>query len=495
MERHTRDADATAQAELVRRGAVSPKELVRDAIERIERINPCINAVIHERFEKALEEASRDLPRGPFRGVPVLLKDVGTGAMADEPMHAGTRFLQAINFKAQRDAYVVQRLQEAGFVVVGRTTTPELGTSMTTEALSTGLTRNPWNLDYSTGGSSGGAAAAVAARFTAVAHGNDGAGSLRMPASACGVVALKPTRGRVSLGPDVGETRMGALTLGCLSRTVRDSAAFLDSVTGYFPGDPNTAPPSPRPYADEVGRDPGSLRIGLLDRPLHPEAPHHPETEAAVQRTGKVLERLGHRVEVAHPQAMEEAVEFTDVFRRVLGMGVEHELSAWERRLGRLLLDADVEPWNLNLREIGRQHSAGDLLSLTSWIHAYTRRMASWWAEESFDILVTPVTSSPIGKLGRLTDPVAELELTLREVQFTPQFNLTGQPAIVLPMHHAPDGVPVGVQFVAAFAREHILVRLAAQLEVAEPWHSRTPLPLCESRNEYAPQNVEPLLQ
>ncbi|HEX9260531.1 MAG TPA: amidase, partial [Acidimicrobiales bacterium] len=295
--------DATAQAELVRSGQASPKELVDDAIERIERVNPQVNAVIIPRFDKARHEAAGSLPDGPFTGVPMVVKDL-TITMEGDPYHGGTRALKNAGYVAPYDSYLARRFRRAGFVVVGRTNTPELGSTITTEPLSYGPARNPWNLDHSTGGSSGGSAAAVAAGMVAVGHANDGGGSIRIPASECGLVGLKPSRGRVSQGPDIGEAWAGATVEHVVTRSVRDSAGVLDAIHGYEVGDLYVAPAPARPYASEVGADPGPLRIGVLDHPLMLGAPAHPECAAAANNAARLLESLGHRVEVAWPEAI-----------------------------------------------------------------------------------------------------------------------------------------------------------------------------------------------
>src|SRR5262245_16735293 len=259
--------DATAQAALVRRGEVTPLDLVDGAIARIEALNPRLNAVIHPRFEKARAEAKqKDLPDGPFRGVPFLLKDF-LALLAGEPIHLGARPLRDARFTAPHDSYLTEKFRAAGFVILGRTNTPELGVLPTTEPDAYGATRNPWNPNHSTGGSSGGSAAAVASRMVAAAHANDGGGSIRIPASECGLVGLKPSRGRTSFGPDLGDSIHGLVCEGVVTRSVRDTAAILDVIAGYMPGDPYTAPPPARPFREEVGAAVGRLRIGVLGRP------------------------------------------------------------------------------------------------------------------------------------------------------------------------------------------------------------------------------------
>ncbi len=465
--------DAVAQAEVVRSGQASPTELVDEAIARIEAVNPSINAVIHPRFEQARAEAAGSLPEGPFRGVPLLVKDL-TLKTAGDPYHAGTRFLKEAGYTADHDTYVARRFRAAGFVIVGRTNTPEFGSTITTEPLAYGPCRNPWELDHSTGGSSGGSAAAVAAGLTAVAHANDGGGSIRIPASECGIVGLKPSRGRVSEGPDAGETWAGATVEGAVSRTVRDTAAVLDAIHGYEPGDPYAAPAPARPFADEVGRDPGLLRIGWLDRPLLGDHSPHPDCVAAVASAIERLASLGHRVEDSYPAALEDG-GFVAPFQAIVAVATAADLAVWEAEMGRPLTDADLERENVALRAIGQRITGPAYYAAEAWMHGYTRRMASWWADEGFDVLVTPVLGGPPPPLGWLRDPEEGTARFFSLMQFTPQFNMTGQPAMSLPLHWTADGLPVGVQFVAAYGREDLLIRLASQLEATCPWADRHP--------------------
>jgi amidase len=465
--------DATDQAELVRSGQASPSELVEAAIATIVALNGEVNAVIHQRFERAREEAAGPLPAGPFRGVPIVVKDLSL-RMAGEPYHCGSRFLKAADHRSDHDSYLTRRFRATGVVVVGRTNTPEFGSTVTTEPLAYGATRNPWNLARSTGGSSGGSAAAVACGMVPLAHATDGGGSIRVPASECGLVGLKPSRGRVTHGPDLGEGWMGATTDGVLSRSVRDTAAALDGISGYEPGDPYTAPPPLRPFVAELAAEPGELRIGLLDHPLADGVTGHPECRAAVVEAGNLLEALGHRVELDHPVALEEP-EFSERFVTIVAVTTAHDLDRWEAVIGRAPTDEDVERGNLALRGMGRKVSGAGYLDAVNWLHAWSRRAQAWWAEGAFDVLVTPTLAVPPPELGYLSDP----ELggrRLREVlQYTSQFNITGQPAISLPLHWTADGLPVGVQFVARYGAEDVLLRLAAQLERAQPWAGRRP--------------------
>ena len=465
--------DATAQAELVRSGQASATELVEAAIDAAQRLNPQINAIIHPRYEAAVAEAASP-GSGPFAGVPMVVKDLGC-VMKGEPHHFGNQALKDIDYRSPVDSSLYRRFRAAGFVAIGRTNAPEMGSTITTEPLAYGPSRNPWDLDYSTGGSSGGSAAAVAAGIVAVGHANDGGGSIRVPASECGLVGLKPTRGRVSQAPLIGEFWAGATIDGCVSRSVRDTAAVLDAISGYEPGDPYVAPAFARPLVDEVGADPGGLRIGVLDR--SPDAPSHPDCEAAVAVAAKLLESLGHHVDDSSPAAMSEP-GFPDRFVTIVAASTAHDLSVLEEILGRPLVDGDLEPGNMFYGEIGRSVSAVEYLRTLTAQHRWCREMLSWWhpadGSAGHDLLLTPVIATPPPLIGYLSGP--EGGMRVREMlQFTAQFNVTGQPAISLPLYWTAGGLPVGVQLVAAYGREDVLVRVAAQLEAAQPWASRRP--------------------
>jgi amidase len=464
--------DATGQAELLRTGQASAPELVDDAIARIEAVNPRLNAVIHERFEQAREEARAPLPHGPFQGVPFLLKDLDCPSAGD-PLHCGATFLKAARHVARADGYLTARFRAAGLVVLGRTNTPEFGTTITTEPVAYGPTRNPWDPERSTGGSSGGSAAAVASLMVPAAHASDGGGSIRIPASECGLVGLKPTRGRVTMGPDRGENWAGATTQGVITRSVRDTAAMLDAISGPAPGDPYGAPTPERPFAAEVGADPGALRIGLLDHPPVAGVEGHPDTAAAVATAGSLLEQLGHHVDRSHPRAMgEEAVSHH--FVTVLAASLAADLAEWEQVIGRPLTPDDVEPANWLFAQMGRSMSSVQYLESVRWQQRWNRRMAAWW-EQGFDLLCCPVVNGPPPPLGYLSDPTEGLSRVTQMMQFTSQFNVTGQPAISLPLHWNDDGLPIGVQLVAAFGREDLLLRVASQLEAAVEWPARVP--------------------
>jgi amidase len=463
--------DATAQAELVRSGQIAPQALVEAALARIERINPQLNAVIHRMDEKArAAAASPALPDGPFRGVPFLVKDAVCYTDGD-PYHLGMRFLKEREHVARGDTELARRLRAAGFVFVGKTNTPELAMSATTEPLAYGATRNPWSPEHSTGGSSGGSAAAVAAGLAPVAHANDMGGSIRIPASECGLVGLKPTRARGTLAPDFGEY-WGPLTHEhVVTRSVRDSAAVLDAIAGPAAGDPYTAPAPGRPFAREVGAPPGSLRIGfVLDSAL---AEVHPECARAVERTAKLLVDLGHRVERARIAALDHPPDANGW----IAAAVAHDLDRIASWVGARPGPDDLEPMNWMLAESGRHLSAVDYVAAATRAQHWSREVQQWWAD-GHDVLITPTLSCPPPRLGRFapTTPIPELMGGMGALTvFTWPFNVTGQPAMSLPLHQTPQGLPVGVQLVGAYGREDVLFRLAAQLEVALPWAGRVP--------------------
>jgi amidase len=461
--------DATELAALVRSGQASPTELVDEAIERIERLDPTLNAVIHERFAAARVEAAGELPDGPFRGVPFLVKDLGC-EMAGEPHTLGNRALRDADIRATTDSFLYESIRGAGFVTLGRTNTPELGGTITTEPVAFGPSRNPWNTEHSTGGSSGGSAAAVAAGMVPVAHASDGGGSIRVPASECGLVGLKPSRGRISPGPKVGEGWAGATTDGVVSRSVRDTAALLDVMAGRRVGDPYAAAPPTRPFADEVGVDPGRLRIGLATS--HAGVTTDPECIAAVEAAGKLLVELGHDVEVAQPQAFFDD-DFSRHFVTIVAAATAVDFVDMGHAIGRPITEGDVEASNWIMGSIGRAVTAADYIASLNWVHAWSRRMHAWW--EQFDVLVSPVIAVPPPPIGWLSDPELGTERLTTILQFTAQFNVSGQPAVSLPLHWSEANLPVGVQFVGPIDDEALLIRLAAQLESAAPWAGRTP--------------------
>jgi amidase len=468
--------DATAQADLVRSGEATPLELVDAAIERIEKVNPEINAVIHERFDRARDDA-RNAADGPFTGVPVVIKDLDA-AVAGEPCHWGNKLLRTAGWVDDHDSYLVARLRRAGFVIVGKTNTPELGLQPTTEPRAYGPTHNPWNTTRGPGGSSGGSAAAVASGMVPVGHAGDGGGSIRVPASACGLFGLKPTRGRVSLGPDQGEAWSGMVVRHAVTRSVRDSATVLDCIAGRMPGDPYSASPPARPFASEVGVDPEPLIIGL--RTTTPLGETDPECVAAAEDAAALLESLGHTVEHASPQALDE--DMMNFFMTIFATNIVADLNEIERRVGREVTQVDVEPLTWMYADIGKATSGAQYAEAVAAMHAWTRRVSTWWADDGFDLLLTPTMAEPPPRLGEMVvqGPDDLFRAAARAVPFaayTAPFNITGQPAISLPLYFsAGDNLPIGVQLVADHEREDLLLRVAGQLERSRPWADHRPV-------------------
>jgi amidase len=466
--------DGLGQAQLVVAGECSPSELVEAAIERIERVDPQLNAVIVRLFDRArAEAASPALPHGPFRGVPLLLKDLGC-PVAGMTTWSGTKFLRDRAWRAPEDSALARRFRAAGFVFVGKTNTPELGLSPTTEPATFGPTRNPWNPERIVGGSSGGSAAAVAAGLTPIAHAGDGGGSIRNPAGACGVVGLKPSRGRVSLGPALGEAWAGFVTEHVITRSVRDTAAVLDCVAGPASGDPYFAPPPARHFLAEVGSDPGRLRIGCFTRNDHIEP--DPEAVAAVAAAARLLEGLGHTVEDVHPAALDEVAWGVGV-ATIVAASVARELDGFERATGDRVAPGDVEPATWAMAERGRALATVEYLRVLDELHAFGRRLRGFWrelpGEAGFDVLITPTMAEPAPPIGSLAN--ADVERILRLVPYTMPYNVSGQPAIGLPLHTSHEGLPIGVQLVGRYGGEDLLLRLASQLEQAQPWRERRP--------------------
>lgn len=471
------DFDAVAQADLVRRGEVTAGELVENAISRIETYNPQINAVIHPMFDKARADAKGVLSDGPFRGVPMLLKDL-TAHSAGDPFHQGMRMLRDIGWREETDTYLVSSLRQAGFVFVGRTNTPEFGLFPTTEPAAWGATRNPWDQSKSAGGSSGGSAAAVAARMVSVAHANDGGGSIRIPASECGLFGLKPTRARNSVGPDYGEEWAGLVAEHVVTRSVRDSAAVLDVTHGPKPGDPYHAPAPLRPFSEEVGADPGRLRIGLLVSDPNDLTAVHPTCVEAAKSVASLLEELGHDVTEAHPRSLRDP-EFVSRFVVVYSAYAGWCLEDVRRKTGKVVEESGCEPATWALAQLSKGNTPADYLMALQHLHVFTRRVREWWEVDGYDVLLTPTIPEPPLELGQfVSTPDNLLDVVFRAaavVPFVAPFNTTGQPAASLPLHWTDEGLPIGVQLVGGFGREDVLFRLSAQLEEARPWAQRRP--------------------
>lgn len=489
LEEYTR-LDGVAMAELVREGQVTPTELVEHAIALIERHDPALHALVHTDLDRARAQAAAPLPEGPFTGVPMLLKDLGA---EDEGQPSTSSCSLGAGWRAPADCELVRRFKASGAIVLGRTNTPEMGIMGTTEPSWRGPTHNPWSLDHSPGGSSGGSGAAVAARLVPFAHGGDGGGSIRIPSSDCGLFGLKPTRARVPEGPYVGERWSGLVSQHVLTRSVRDSAVMLDAIHGPDPGAPYQVEPPQRPYTQEVGSDPGKLSIGFTTAALFGKETH-PECAAAVHSTVELLQELGH--EVAEVELEYDQAELVRYYLYVVATGTAEGLRDMAQRAGRPARASDVEPSTWLLASIGKVLPALELERSRSVMHAQARKLASFY--ERHDLLLTPTVARPPVKLGEL-DLSSSQELQIRllsalgsrkllmvaldqlaqdALSRTPNtqlFNLTGQPAMSVPLHWTPEGLPTGSHFVARFGDEATLFRLAAQLEQARPWADRLP--------------------
>jgi amidase len=452
---------------------VTAQELVEEAVARIERDNPTLNAVIYEMFERARDAAKRQPAPGeggPFQGVPFLLKDI-LGDHEGVPSTSAVRMLQGIPMPV--DAELTRRYKRAGFIPLGKTNVPEIGTMPTTEPHLYGPARNPWSPDHSTGGSSGGSAAAVAAGIVPIAHANDGGGSIRVPASCCGLVGMKPTRARNPLGPLAGDMLSGFVMEHVVSRTVRDSAAVLDCTAGPDVGDPYWAPAPERPYLEEVERDPGRLRIAVWPRNLDGAA-IHADCEDAVRETATALERLGHDVDEAVFEV--DMHELAEPFMAIWAAGAVATIESIARAVGREPKPDEFEPATWTLYEAGKRVGGGQYLMAITAIQQMARRVARFF--ESRDVWVSPTLARPPVRIGELDTRKAwdELQPMLTDyLPFTPLFNATGQPAVSLPLHQSTDGLPIGVQLVGRFGEEGLLYRLAGQLERDRPWHDRRP--------------------
>ena len=463
--------DGLGLAGLVRRGDVSPAELLDLAVSRVEARNPELNAVVTRLYDQARAAIAAGLADGPFTGVPYLLKDLGAHYAG-----AVTSFGSALfkDFVVDHDSEITARLRRAGLVIFGKTNTPELGLTASTEPRLFGPTRNPWKLTHSAGGSSGGSAAAVAAGMVPMAHATDGGGSIRIPASCCGLFGLKPTRARNPMGPDAGEGWGGASVGHAVTRTVRDSAALLDATSGPDIGDPYWAPTPARPFLEEVGRDPGRLRIAITTRPWN-GAPVDPECVEAAVAAGRLCERLGHHVEEATPAV--DAKLLGEATLIIVGANVRAALEARAGALGRELAAGDDERLTWARATEGNTARAADYARSIGVVHRTGRVVARFFTR--YDILLSPTMCQPPYPLGVLDlmsdDAEAYMRAILGAIGFTSLFNSAGGPAMSVPLAWSRAGLPIGVQFAAPFGDEATLFRLGAQLETTQPWAERRP--------------------
>ncbi len=470
--------DALGLGELLRQGDITPKELIVLTAQRIEQVNPRLNAVIHPMLEEAQALADHQPFGRPFSGAPFLLKDL-FAEYQGVPLHEGSRAVAGYISKV--DTELVIRQKAAGLIPVGKTNTPEFGGLPTTEPFLRGATINPWDPGLSPGGSSGGSAAAVAAGIVPMAHANDIGGSIRIPASCCGLFGLKPTRGRNPAGPLFGDLSSGLFAEHAVTRTVRDSAALLDATAGPDLGAPYYVPAPQRPYLEEVSRDAGRVKIGVLtDIPAGwGEDMHtHPDCVTAVQDAAKLCESLGHVVEAIDPTVL-SFPRLSRLFGLILSCATGHMVAYWERELGKTLTEEELEPTTWQVYQAGLKRTGKDYLEAIAHIHLFTRHMAQWYERGGYDVLVTPTLSVPPLPLGSFSiepnDPWRWARATRECVVFTSISNMTGQPAMSVPLWWNAADVPIGVQFASRFGDEATLFRLAAQLEQARPWTHRTP--------------------
>ena len=463
--------DGLGLAELVAEKQVTPAELVEAAIERAERLNPTLNAIVYKGYEDARRRARGELPDGPFRGVPFLIKDLGM-PVAGWPRTSGSKFARDV--VDTDDGGLTRRYRAAGVVPIGKSNTPEYGITGTTESALLGPCRNPWNPDHIAGGSSGGSASAVAAGIVPLAHASDGLGSIRIPAACCGLVGLKVTRDRNPNMPDGYDYALGNVVDHVVTRTVRDSAAMLDA-TGYpEPGSPYPPPPKARPYIEEVRASPGRLRIAWsCETPSG--RPIEPEIQAALERTAALLKGLGHEV-------IERGlgIDYRGLYAS-RGPAAAANFAAGMARLietvGREPEDDELEPLTWASLKAGRRQTGADVMRSLQETRMLNRRTLA--AFEEIDVYLSPVLGTPVPQIGFI-DPV---RLEPREVNrrqgrafpFTPPFNFSGQPSMSLPLEQDASGLPIGLMFTAKYADEATLFRLAAQLEKEAPWKDRRP--------------------
>ncbi len=463
--------DATALAGLVKNKKVKAKELVEITIEHIEKLNPQLNAVVTPMYDEAMKAVQGKIPTGPFAGVPFLVKDL-VASCKGVRMTFGTKNMK--NYFPDHDSELVSRYKKAGFIIVGKTNTPELGLTPVTESRFLGPCRNPWYLNRTAGGSSGGSAASVAAGIVPAAHGNDGGGSIRIPASCCGLFGLKPTRARISLAPDAGDVMSGLVNEHVLTRSVRDSAAILDATHGYVPGDPYVAPQPARPYIEEIKKKPGRLRIAYTAQTLDGEGIDD-DCIRALNDAVRLCRKLGHKLTQKNPV----------VERKILGRAFNVIWAAncaatidWIAKIaGRKGAPQDYEPLTWALYEQGKKFTSGDYLTAVEKIQKISRDVARFFVD--FEIFMTPTLGEPPLMIGEMDatpdDPLKGWRRSAKFVPFTPLCNATGQPAMSVPLYWNEQNLPIGIQFVGRYGYEATLFRLAAQLEKACPWAKRIP--------------------
>lgn len=475
------DYDALGLAELVRKGDITPGELMADALGAIEQLNPELNCVVGDLSAQAESALDAGLPDGPFTGVPFLIKEIGLQA-AGSPFRMGSQLCDG--FVPQADTELMTRFRRAGLLTIGTTPTPEFGFNPTCESAFHGPTHNPWDLTLSPGGSSGGAAAAVAARILPMAHANDGGGSIRIPASACGLVGLKPTRGRVPAGPVSGEPLSGLAIELCVSRSVRDSAALLDAVAGADVGAPNVIAAPARPWLDDASTPPGNLKIAWTAKAIN-DAPVDAEVIAGLEQTVSLLESLGH--ELVEDGPVIDWPSYFDALVTIWSANLAWAIDLMGKIMGRTPGSDNIQRVTEAIYRHGLGISATEFLAAQGAFNQANRAASAPF--EEYDVLLSPTLAAPPIKLGTLdqdAEGVDGAEWTRRIFEwcaFTPLFNSTGHPAISLPLHWTEGGLPVGMQFAGRMNDEATLISLAAQLEEARPWAERRP-PICYGENQ-----------
>ncbi len=463
------DFDGLGLADLVTRKKITPRELVCEAVARAERLNPKLNAVVFADYERAIATAQDKLPKGPFRGVPLFLKDIG-GVAKGMPTRQASRFIPP--FPSDYDSVLTARFKAAGLVPLGKTNVPEFGLVPVTESELYGPVHNPWNPAHSTGGSSGGSAAVVAAGIVPVAHANDAGGSIRIPASCCGLVGLKPTRARITHAPDAGEAVDGLGNDLVVTRSVRDTAAILDAVQGNIAGDPYWSPPAADSYLEAIRRKPRRLRVAFSTRRLD-GGPLHADCVAAIKSAAKLCADLGHVVEEDAPAFDQSAL--IPAFMGLWSGGLAAGIDLVAGLTGAKPSSGHFEGLTWGLYEMGRRLSVSDYLNGKAALQNAGRIAAKF--HETHDVWLTSTLGAPPVKLGtfdmRQTDPAKAFAPIIDYVPFTAMQNATGQPAISLPLHWSKQGLPVGVHFAGRYGDELTLLKLAAQLERAAPWAHR----------------------
>jgi len=466
--------DGVALADLVKKLEVSPKELVHLFMEAVEKVNPKINAIIEVYQDRVEGLDDRVIPASPFAGVPFLMKDIGAGE-GGRLQDNGSRLMKG--HVVDKDSFLTERFKKAGLALLGRTTCPEFAMGISTESVLTGATRNPWDLDKMAGGSSGGSAASVAAGIVPIAHASDNGGSIRIPASACGLVGLKPSRGRVTSGPDFGELWPGMLQEFVVSRTVRDSAVMLDVVSAPAPGDPFVITQPARPYAQEVNDPTGHLRIAWTTDSWQPGSSVDSEVVHCVEQVVSECEGAGHELIEASPVFDYE--EFLDATCKAWAYGMYVGMDMFGAALGRRVSEETVEPVMLSYYKYSKGLTAADMF-MTEFVLNKVRRNSGRFFE-TYDMLLTPTLTNlpePLGKYSKMrtdVDYVGFMRLCDETKGFCSAANVTGQPAISLPLGQSRSGLPIGVQFIAGFGEESALIRLAGSLEKEMPWHDRIP--------------------